>query len=59
MIPKPNQLLFHAQQNAVCRQFPSKAANILCLKDLEDGLKTFLNHAQVFTKSTPPIGLYM
>lgn len=54
-----NQLLFHAQQNAVCRQFPSKAANILCLKDLEDGLKTFLNHAQVFTKSPPPIGLYM
>jgi SpoVK/Ycf46/Vps4 family AAA+-type ATPase len=54
-----NQLLFHAQQNSVCRQFPNKADNILCLKDLEDGLKTFSNHAQVFTKAKPPKHMYL
>ena len=53
------QLLFHAMQNSVCRQFPNKAENILCLKDLEEGLKTFANHAQVFTKSKPPKHMYL
>ena len=53
------QLLFHAQQNSVCRQFPNKAENILSLKDLEEGLKTFSNHAQVFTKTKPPKHMYL
>ena len=53
------QLLFHAQQNSVCRQFPNKAENILCLKDLEEGLKTFQNHSQVFTKTNPPKHMYL
>ena len=53
------QLLFHAQQNSVCRQFPNKAENILSLKDLEEGLKTFSNHAQVFTKAKPPKHMYL
>jgi adenylate kinase family enzyme len=53
------QMLFHAMQNSVCRQFPNKAENILCLKDLEEGLKTFQNHAQVFTKKNPPKHMYL
>ena len=53
------QLLFHAQQNSVCRQFPNKAENILSLKDLEEGLKTFQNHSQVFTKAKPPKHMYL
>ena len=53
------QLLFHAQQNSVCRQFPNKAENILSLKDLEEGLKTFQNHSQVFTKTKPPKHMYL
>ena len=53
------QLLFHSQQNSVCRQFPNKAENVLCLIDLEEGLKTFSNHAQVFTKAKPPKHMYL
>ena len=53
------QLLFHAQQNSVCRQFPNKAENVLCLKDLEEGLKVFKNHAQIFTKTKPPKHMYL
>jgi len=53
------QLLFHSQQNSVCRQFPNKAENILSLKDLEEGLKTFQNHSQVFTKAKPPKHMYL
>ena len=53
------QLLFHSQQNSVCRQFPQKAENILSLADLQEGLTTFQNHAQVFTKAKPPKHMYL
>jgi adenylate kinase family enzyme len=53
------QLLFHSQQNAVVRQFPTTSENILTFQDIEDGMKTFLQHAQVFTAPTPPMNMYL
>lgn len=53
------QLLFHSQQNAVVRQFPNTSENILELKDMEDGMKTFLQHARVFQSVTPPLNMYL
>ena len=53
------QLLFHSQQNAVVRQFPNTSENILQLKDIEDGMKTFQQHAQVFTAVAPPMNMYL
>lgn len=53
------QLLFHSQQNAVVRQFPNTSENILQLQDMEDGMKTFLQHAQVFTAPIPPMNMYL
>lgn len=53
------QLIFHSKQAAIVRQFPDKSNSELILEDLEEGLKTFLGHAQVFTKSPPPLGMYL
>ena len=53
------QLLFHSQQNAVVRQFPNTGDNVLEMIDIEDGMKTFLQHAQVFTAPAPPTHMYL
>jgi adenylate kinase family enzyme len=53
------QLLFHSQQNAVVRQFPNTGDNVLEMIDIEDGMKTFMQHAQVFTAPLPPTHMYL
>ena len=54
-----NQLIFHAKQAAIVRQFPDSSDSELTVADLEDGLKTFVGHAQMFKKSEAPIGMYL
>jgi adenylate kinase family enzyme len=54
-----NQLIFHSKQAAIVRQFPNKSNSILTLNDLEEGMKTFEGHAQVFKKQTPPPQMYL
>jgi len=54
-----NQLIFHSKQAAIVRQFPEKSNSELTLVDLEEGMKTFLGHAQVFQKATPPLSMYL
>jgi len=53
------QLLFHSQQNAIVRQFPNQTENVLQLCDIEDGMKTFLQHSQVCTVAKPPTNMYL
>jgi len=53
------QLIFHSKQSAIVRQFPDKSNSELTLEDLEEGLKTFLGHAQVFKEVPPPLGMYL
>tara|TARA_B110000908_G_scaffold172150_1_gene237984 strand:+ start:1317 stop:2468 length:1152 start_codon:yes stop_codon:yes gene_type:complete len=53
------QLIFHSKQASIVRQFPEKSNSELTLVDLEEGLKTFLGHAQVFKKEAPPLGMYL
>jgi len=54
-----HQLIFHSKQSSIVRQFPKKIELILKLADLEDGMKTYLQHAQVFQKKTPPLNMYL
>jgi SpoVK/Ycf46/Vps4 family AAA+-type ATPase len=53
------QLIFHAKQAAIVRQFPEKSDSELIVADLEEGFKTFVGHAQVFKNSAAPIGMYL
>lgn len=54
-----NQLIFHSKQAAIVRQFPEKSNSVLTVADLEEGMKTFIGHAQVFKKQTPPPQMYL
>ena len=54
-----HQLIFHSKQSSIVRQFPKKIEHIVKLTDLEDGMKTYLQHAQVFKKKTPPPNMYL
>ena len=54
-----HQLIFHSKQASIVRQFPRKTKKILELKDIEEGYKTFLKHAQVFTPAPAPLGMYL
>lgn len=54
-----HQLIFHSKQASIVRQFPRKTKKILELCDVEEGFKTFLKHAQVFTPSPAPLGMYL
>lgn len=54
-----HQLLFHSKQSSIVRQFPDKPDNIIILQDLEEGLKTFVSHAQVFKAPVPPPHMYL
>lgn len=53
------QLIFHSKQAAVVREFPNKSSSKLTIQDLEEGMKTFSQHATVFTPSAPPISMYL
>jgi adenylate kinase family enzyme len=53
------QLLFHSQQNAIVRQFPNAMENSLLLCDMEDGMRTFLQHSQVCTAAKAPNSMYL
>tara|TARA_B110000285_G_scaffold177566_2_gene199476 strand:+ start:6414 stop:7574 length:1161 start_codon:yes stop_codon:yes gene_type:complete len=54
-----HQLIFHSKQSSIVRQFPKKIEHNLKLVDLEDGMKTYLGHAQVFKKKTAPPNMYL
>ncbi len=53
------QLIFHSKQATIVREFPNKNTNILHLEDMEEGMKTFIQHAQVFASSIPPMNMYL
>lgn len=54
-----NQLIFHSKQASIVREFPSTATSQLTIADLEDGMKTFGQHAQMFQPSAPPFDMYL
>jgi len=54
-----HQLIFHSKQSSIVRQFPKNNEHTLKLVDLEDGMKTYLRHAQIFKKKTPPPNMYL
>lgn len=54
-----HQLIFHSKQSSVVRQFPNKIEHTLKLVDLEDGIKTYQHHAQVFKQKPPPMNMYL
>ena len=53
------QLIFHSKQAAIVREFPNTSSSQLHIKDMEEGMKTYCRHAQVFTPSAPPISMYL
>lgn len=53
------QIIFHSKQASIVRQFPRKSKHVLELADIEEGFKTFENHAKVFTAAPPPPGMYL
>lgn len=53
------QLIFHSKQASVVREFPSKSTSQLTIVDMEDGMKTFCQHAQMFQASAPPFDMYL
>jgi adenylate kinase family enzyme len=53
------QLIFHSKQASVVREFPSKSSSQLTIADMEDGMKTFCKHAQMFQPSAPPFDMYL
>ena len=54
-----HQLIFHSKQSSIVRQFPKKIECTLKLADLEDGMKTYIQHAQVFKKKAAPPNMYL
>jgi len=54
-----HQLIFHSKQSSIVRQFPKKNEHTLKLMDLEDGMKTYVQHAQVYKKKPPPLNMYL
>jgi len=54
-----HQLIFHSKQSSIVRQFPNKIEHNLKIMDLEDGMKTYIEHAQVFKKKAPPPNMYL
>lgn len=53
------QLIFHSKQASVVRDFPNDSRSELTIEDLEEGMKTFCQHARVFTPAPPPISMYL
>lgn len=53
------QLIFHSKQAAVVREFPESSTCELSLADMEDGMKTFCQHARMFVPAPPPISMYL
>lgn len=54
-----NQLIFHSKQAATVREFPNDSSSELVLRDIEEGMKTFTQHARVFVPAPPPISMYL
>lgn len=54
-----HQLLFHSKQASIVRQFPDKPVNVINIEDLEEGMTTFVQHAQVFKAAVPPPHMYL
>jgi adenylate kinase family enzyme len=54
-----HQLIFHSKQSSVVRQFPNTIEHTLKIVDLEDGIKTYEHHAQVFKTKPPPLNMYL
>tara|TARA_B100001059_G_scaffold234244_1_gene276296 strand:+ start:8688 stop:9836 length:1149 start_codon:yes stop_codon:yes gene_type:complete len=52
------QLIFHSKQSAIVREFPEKSKSQLHIQDVEDGMRTFCKHAQVFQSKGPPAHMY-
>ena len=53
--------MFHSKQSAIVREFPEKTKSQLHryqVQDLEDGMRTFCKHAQVFQSKGPPAHMY-
>lgn len=53
------QLIFHAKQTAIVRQFPSKVKNTLMLEDIKEGMKTFVKYAGVLQPQPPLPNMYL
>lgn len=53
------QLLFQCKQASVVRQFGTKSKNIITLEDMNEGMKTFQKHANVFKPPEPPPSMYL
>lgn len=53
------QLIFHSKQASVVREFPSTSTSQLNIADMEEGMKTFCRHAQMFTPTAPPFNMYL
>jgi adenylate kinase family enzyme len=53
------QLIFHSKQAAVVRQFPESSTCELSLEDMQDGMKTFCQHARMFVPTLPPTNMYL
>ena len=54
-----NQLIFHSKQASIVREFPNTSTSQLTIVDIEDGMKTFCQHAQMFQPSAPPFEMYL
>lgn len=53
------QLIFHAKQSAVIRQFPEESEHVVTIDDVKDGFRTYIGHSQIFKKSAAPLGMYL
>lgn len=53
------QLIFHSKQASVVREFPSNSSSQLTIQDMEEGMKTFCRHAQMFQPTAPPFDMYL
>lgn len=53
------QLIFHSKQAAVVREFPETSTCELSLEDMQEGMKTFCQHARMFVPAPPPISMYL
>lgn len=53
------QLIFHSKQSSIVRQFPHQNEHVIRIVDLEEGMKSFNNHAKVFSTKPPPLNMYL
>lgn len=51
-----HQLIFHSKQAAIVREFPDESKSQLYIEDLNEGMRTFKEHAQVFKTRPSALG---